>query len=159
VFVPNEVKINSIEIKAISGVVAAIDVANLIISKYGVAFCASHKIVGALVKVLIEQNKTLNGAPSQLLSETAMSVAKIKLMVKSSDIVACTNLHNLIETYKVQGGPSPAEVKRAFNVRIKTSVKNKKIKDTLTTAVNTLNSAVKSRSLYSQETVRLKNLD
>lgn len=153
--VPNiKVKTDDIETKAASGFVAATEVANMIVSKYNVAFRTSHKIVGALVKALIEQNKTLNDATPELLSEIALSVAKIKLTVKSSDIVACTNLHNLIETYKVQGGPSPAEVKRALNARIKITTENKnaveKLKDALTAATNTLNSAVKNYSIYSQ---------
>jgi len=84
-------------------------------------------------------------------------------LVKSSDIVACTNLHKLIETYKVQGGPSPAEVKRALDARLKIIAKNKKVieklKDAMAATENTLNSIIMGCSLYSQETVKLKNLD
>ena len=42
------------------------------------------------------------------------------MTVKKEDIVDCTNPRKLIETYKVQGGPSPVEVERA----ITTSKKN-----------------------------------
>jgi hypothetical protein len=67
------------------------------------------------------------------------------------DLVACTNLHKLIETYKVQDGPSPAEVKRALDARLKTCaetvIENSK---TLAAVEITLNSAIMGCSLYSQ---------
>ena len=58
-----------------------------------------------------------------------MESAGVKLTVKSEDIVSCTNLRKVIETYKVQGGPSPAEVERALKARQKTFANNKKVID------------------------------
>jgi len=68
------------------------------------------------------------------------------------DIVACTNLDKLIETYKVQDGPSPAEVKRALDARLKACAETKAIENSKTLAAveTTLNSAIMGCSLYSQ---------
>ncbi len=68
----------------------------------------------------------------------------------------------LIETYKVQGGPSPAEVERAISFTNKTLTQTKadidKLKEKLANAENTLNSTTE---LYLQSNSsgngRLKN--
>ena len=161
--VPN-IKVNTdkVEEKAAKGFVAATEVANMLVSKYGVAFRTSHKIVGALVKALIEENKTLSDATPELLAKVAVASASIKLAVKSKDIVTCTNLRKLIETYKVQGGPSPAEVKRALKNRNKTLTENKKIianlNDKLADAEIKLNKTIEAYSSSKNiESVKLKN--
>ena len=67
-----------------------------------------------LVKALIDSKQTLLDATPELLQKVALETLGIKLTVKKEDIVECTNPRKLIETYKVQGGPSPAEVERAI---------------------------------------------
>ncbi|NLF89223.1 argininosuccinate lyase [Candidatus Bathyarchaeota archaeon] len=131
--IPNiKVKTDKVEEKAARGFVAATEVANMLVSKYGVAFRTSHKIVGALVKALIGEGKTLSDATPQLLSKVAMESAGVKLAVSSDDLASCTNLPKLIGTYRVQGGPAPIEVKRAIAAKTKslaqseTEIKHKK---------------------------------
>jgi argininosuccinate lyase len=160
--IPNIKVSGNVEEKAASGFVAATEVANMLVSKYKVAFRTSHKIVGALVKALFDEKKTLNDATPQLLQKAAMESAGVKLAVRSEDIVSCTNLRKLIETYKVQGGPSPTEVKRALKTRNKTLIENKKViatlKDNLAVAEITLNKTVDAySSSKSIESVKLKN--
>jgi hypothetical protein len=77
-------------------------------------------------------------------------------------MVECTNPRKIIETYKVQGGPSPVEAERAITTRKKNMVSSKnniaKLKQNLANAENTLNSIVESYSLSnSPSNVRLKN--
>ncbi len=80
-----------------------------------------------------------------------MESANITFTVKSQDIVSCTNLRELIETYKVQGGPSPAEVERAIKTTNKNVAETKltilKLKENLANAENSLNNTVKDYSL------------
>ncbi|HSV50046.1 MAG TPA: argininosuccinate lyase [Candidatus Acidoferrales bacterium] len=146
--VPNLKVVGNVDDKAASGFVAATEVANMLVSKYNVAFRTSHKIVGALVKALIDSKQSLNDATPQLLQKVAKDAEGIKLTVKNEDIVSCTNLRKVIETYKVQGGPSPAETTRMLHARTKTIAANQKsiteLNDHLTNAENTLNSAVNS---------------
>ncbi len=153
--VPNLKVSENFETKAASGFVAATEVANMLVAKYNVAFRTSHKIVGALVKALIDSKQTLNDLTPQLMQKVAMEAAAVKLVVKSEDIVSCTNLRKVIETYKVQGGPSPAEVERALKTHKKTLADNKKaladLNSHLAAAENTLNSTVKDYSLSSNQ--------
>jgi hypothetical protein len=85
-------------------------------------------------------------------------------MVKKEDMVECTNPRKIIETYKVQGGPSPVEVERAMTELKKDAVSSKnyivKLKQTLANAESTLDTIVESYSLSNSPlNVRLKNPD
>ena len=149
--VPNLKVSTNVERKAAAGFVGATELANMIVRKYNIAFRTSHKIVGALVKLLIDSNRTLLDATPDLLQKVAQEAALIKLTVKKEDIIECTNPHKLVKTYKVLGGPSPAEVERAISARNKTFAQTKtnisKLKENLANAENKLNSTVKSYSL------------
>ncbi|MGA3110775.1 MAG: argininosuccinate lyase [Candidatus Bathyarchaeia archaeon] len=160
--VPNLKVSTNVESKAAAGFVGATELANMLVRKYNVAFRTSHKIVGALVKSLADSKQTLLDATPQLLQKVAQQAAGIKLIVKKEDIAECTNPRKLIETYKVQGGPSPVEVERAITVRKKSlkSSKNKiaKLKRNLANAESALNLIAESYSLSnSPSNTRLKN--
>jgi argininosuccinate lyase len=162
--IPNITVSTNIERKAAAGFVSATELANILVRKYKVAFRTSHKIVGALVKSLINSKQTLLDATPKLVQKTAQEAAGIKLIVKKEDILECTNLHKLIETYKVQGGPSPIEVERAIKKRNQTLTKTKtivaKLQTNVANAEKTLNSNVKSFSLSNNsKNGRLKNFN
>ena len=158
-----DLKVSSnVEGKAASGFVGATELANILVRKYNVAFRTSHKIVGALVKALIDSKQTLFNATPEMLQKIAQETAGIKLTIKKADIIECTNPRKLIETYKVQGGPSPAEVERAITSTNKTLTQTKtnitELQENLANAENTLNSTVKSYSQSdSSKNGRLKN--
>jgi len=153
---------SNIENKAAAGFVAATELANMLVQKYNVAFRTSHKIVGALVKLLIDSKKTLNDATPELLQGVAREVANVKLTVKKEDIVECTNPRKIVETYKVQGGPSPVEVEKSITKAKETMAYSKgniaNFKKLLTDAEKKLNSTVDSYSVSdSADNRRLKN--
>ena len=152
----------NVEGKAAAGFVVATELANMLVQKYNIAFRTSHKIVGSLVKALIRSKQTLLDATPELLKKVAQEATGIKLTVKKEDIVECTNPRKLIENYKVQGGPSPAEVDSAITTRNKTLTQTKtsitKLQTDLANAEQTLNSTVTSYSLSnSSKNGRLKN--
>ena len=160
--IPNLKVSSNVESKAAAGFVGATELANMLVRKYGIAFRTSHKIVGALVKALIDSKQTLLDATPELLTKVAKESVGIQLTVKKADIVECTNPRKLIETYKVQGGPSPAEVERAITSTNKTLTQTKaiitKLQENLAIAEKTLNSTVKSCSqIDSSKNGRLKN--
>jgi argininosuccinate lyase len=162
--VPNLKVSTNVESKAGAGFVGATELANMLVRKYNVAFRTSHKIVGALVKSLLDSKQTLADATPELLQKVAQQAAGIKLMVKKEDMVECTNPRKIIETYKVQGGPSPVEVERAMTELKKDAVSSKnyivKLKQTLANAESTLDTIVESYSLSNSPlNVRLKNPD
>jgi argininosuccinate lyase len=160
--IPN-IKVSSVdESKTAAAFVGATELANLLVREYKVAFRTSHKIIGAFVKSLIDSKQTLLDATPERLQKIAQEAAGIKLTVKKEDITECTNPHKLIETYKVLGGPSPAEVEKSIAVRKKNMANAKitviKLKKKLADAENTLDSIAESYSLSdSPSNVRLKN--
>jgi argininosuccinate lyase len=162
--IPNIKVSTNIQTKAAAGFVGATELANMLVAKYNVAFRTSHRIVGALVKALVDSKQTLFDATPALLQKIAKETANVELTVKSEDIVSCTNPRKLIETYKVQGGPSPAEVERAITQRKtvmnQTQTTLDKLKTSLASADNTLNQTVRDYSLSNHpKNVTLKNLN
>lgn len=150
------VKVSSnVEQKAASGFVGATELANMLVRKYNVAFRTAHKIAGAVVKALIESKKTLLDATPELLQKTAKESAGLELTVKLKDIVECTNPRKIVETYKVQGGPSPVEVERALKERAKSHAQNEwavlNLKVALSNASSALDGLVEGYCLQSSD--------
>jgi argininosuccinate lyase len=129
----------------------------VLVRKYDVPFRTAHKVVGALVKSLIETKLTFADATPALLQKAAKNVASIKLTVKTEDLKALANPLALVEACKVKGGPAPAEVKKALDARKKKLFLTKsnilQMDKELEEAKNKLEKAVKS---YSNENVKLK---
>jgi argininosuccinate lyase len=160
--IPNLKVSSDIESKAAAGFVGATEVANMLVRKYHVAFRTSHKIVGAFVKALIDSHQTLLDATPEMLQKVAQQAAGVKLTLKKEDIVECTNPHKLVETYKVQGGPSAVEVEKFIATAKKSMADAKnniaKLKKNLADAEKKLNATLDSYAVsVSAENVRLKN--
>ncbi|MGE5533586.1 MAG: hypothetical protein ACM3UN_04485, partial [Bacillota bacterium] len=85
----------------------------------------------------------------------------ITLTIKKEELIECTNPRKLVETYKVQGGPSPEEVVREITSQNKTLKETKtniaKLQASLSTAEKTLNLTVESYISNSSKNGRLKN--
>jgi argininosuccinate lyase len=139
---------NNVEDKAASGFVGATELANIFVRKYNIAFRTSHKIAGAIVKSLIDSNKTLIDVTPELVQKIALDNLNIKLTAKKQDLLECTNPRKLVEMYKVLGGPSPKEVYRAIKAKNKTLKKLQadinKLKENISNAKNTLDKTVKN---------------
>jgi argininosuccinate lyase len=144
--------------KANASFVAATELANVLVRKYDVPFRTAHKVVGALVKSLIEAKLTFADATPTLLQKAAKNVANIKLTVKVEDLKALANPLALVEACAVKGGPAPAEVKKALDARKKKLFLTKsnilQMDKELEEAENKLEKAVKA---YSSGNVKLKN--
>jgi argininosuccinate lyase len=108
-----------VSVKASASFVAATELANVLVRKYNVPFRTAHKIVGILVKLLVESKRTFAGTTPKLLQKAADDAAGIKLSVKAEDIAALANPLKLVESHNVKGGPAPVEVKRALAARKK----------------------------------------
>jgi argininosuccinate lyase len=147
-----KLKVSSVDERKIAATfVGATELANLFVRKYKIAFRTSHKIVGALVKSLVDSKQTLLDATPKMLQKIAQEAAGVKLAVEKEDIAQCTNPHKLIETYKVLGGPSPVEVEKSIIVRKKNVAKAKndvlKLEKNLADAEGMLDSIAESYSL------------
>ncbi len=117
--VPKLVVTTDVSKRALKSFVAATELANLLVRKYGVPFRSAHKIVGALVKSLVEAKMTFEDASPKMLTKAAEDTAGIKIAVKPEDIKALADPLKLVNVCNVKGGPAPSEVKRALCEREK----------------------------------------
>jgi argininosuccinate lyase len=160
--IPNLKVSADVSSKALTSFSAATELANMLVRKYNVPFRSAHKIVGSLVKLLIESKQTFLNATPELLQQIAQAAVGIKLVVKAEDITESIDALKIVETYKVKGGPAPTEVKRALTVRKKRLVLAKsnvsKLKQKLDEAESKLEATVKSYSnADSTENTTFKN--
>jgi len=136
--------------KALTSFSAATELANMLVRKYDVPFRSAHKIVGSLVKLLIESKLTFLAATPELLQKVAQDTVGISLVVNAEDMTESFDPLKMVEAYKVRGGPAPTEVKRALTARKKRIVLAKanvsKLKQKLDEAQIKLESTDKSYS-------------
>jgi len=93
------------------------ELANLLVKKHNVSFRTSHKIVGTLVKTLLDNKMALSDLTPELLNKTAKESAGITISVKLADIKDSIDPQKFVESHKTMGGPAPAEVKRMLKNR------------------------------------------
>ena len=79
-----ELKVQSdVSEKGLKSFVAATELANMLVRKYNVPFRSAHKIVGALVKTLIESKQTFKDATPAMLAKVAKDTVGITLAVNA----------------------------------------------------------------------------
>jgi argininosuccinate lyase len=136
--------------KGLKTFVAATELANMLVRKYHIPFRSAHKIIGALVKTLIESKRTFKEATPEVIQKIAKETVGIKLTVKEADIDESVDLKKIVENYSVTGGPAPATVKKALATRKKHMVQAKsnvsELKKRLDEAKKQLESTAKSIS-------------
>jgi argininosuccinate lyase len=101
------------------------ELANVLVKNYNVPFRTSHKIVGAVVKELLDNNLGLSDLTPEQLNKAAQECAEIILDVKVADIKNSINPKMFVESHKTKGGPAPAEVKRMLSVRKQVAAQTK----------------------------------
>ena len=134
--------------RSLKSFVAATELANMLVRKYDVPFRSAHKIVGAVVKNLVDSKQTFEDATPELLQKRAKATVGIRLSVKASDIAESVDLKKIVASHNVMGGPAPAVVKRALAARKEHMTEAKsnvaKLQRNLKEAEKKLNSMVQS---------------
>jgi argininosuccinate lyase len=148
--------------KGLKSFVAATELANMLVRKYSIPFRSAHKIVGSLVKLLIESKRTFKDATPELLQKVAQDNIGITLSIKAEDIAESVDPKKIVESYKVTGGPASTEVSRALVARKKSLAEAKsninKLKQALEEAEKKLDSTTKFISKAdSEQNGRFKN--
>jgi argininosuccinate lyase len=95
------------------------ELVNVLVRKYNVPFRTAHKIVGALVRRLIEQKLSLADTTPEMLQETAKKTVGLALKISADDLKTALDYTSFLESHKVKGGPAPTEVKRMIEFRKK----------------------------------------
>jgi argininosuccinate lyase len=144
--------------KVLKSFVGATELANLLVRKYKIPFRTAHKIVGALVKSLIDSKMTFASATPALIRKIALDSSGVTLNVEAGDIDLAIDPLKLVEAHNVKGGPAPSQVKKALELRKKRLLLAKtdisKIEERLGEPEKKLTATAKS---YSVENGRLKN--
>jgi argininosuccinate lyase len=110
------------------------ELANLLVVEYNVPFRESHKIIGAVVKILLDNNLELSDLKPELIKKIAKEYTGINLVIKIEDIKEHISPKKFVESHKTTGGPAPTEVERMLKYReelikkSKTNLKEKKLR-------------------------------
>jgi argininosuccinate lyase len=95
------------------------ELANMLVRKYKVPFRTAHKIVGSLIRTLIEYKMTFSDVTPELLKKVIQDSSGFSLNINAKDIHESTDPLKFVESHKARGGPSPTEVERMLKVRKK----------------------------------------
>ncbi len=105
---------------------AATELANMLVRKYKVPFRTAHKIVGALVRVLVEEGKQMTEASPELLTSASKEFLGTPLSVKAEDIRDAVDLSNCVDAHNARGGPAKQECARMLKARNEDVVSSRK---------------------------------
>lgn len=148
--IPNLKVCSDVSEKSLKSFVAATELANMLVRKHNVPFRSAHKIVGAVVKTLIDSNQTFKDATPELLQRDAKETVGISITINAKDIAESIDSRRIVESYNVTGGPAPATVKNALSVRKKGLIEAKlninKLNQVLQNAKKNLDETAKSIS-------------
>jgi argininosuccinate lyase len=137
------------------------ELANMLVKKYNVPFRISHKMVGSVVKTLLDNEMTFSDLTAELLQKVAQDFGRLALNIKLEDVRESMDPMKFVVSHKTKGGPSPTEVKRMLKIRkhltiqSKTNLKKKKSK--LKEAYDQLRSVVKRYSSLDTKNDNIKS--
>ncbi|UCC58174.1 MAG: argininosuccinate lyase [Candidatus Bathyarchaeum sp.] len=101
------------------------ELANVLVKKYNVPFRTSHRIVGSLVKTLLDKEMALADVTPELLQKVAQDSVGLTMEIKLEDIQESIDPVKFVESHKTKGGPASAEVKRMLKNRKQLTAKSK----------------------------------
>lgn len=123
--VPNLIVKTDILEKPAYSFLMATELANMLVRNYKVPFRTSHRIVGVVVKTLLEEGKSFRDVTPELVAEVSKQILGHALTVKAQEIRDATEPSHAVESCQVRGGPSPKEVKRMAATRTTTMAESK----------------------------------
>jgi argininosuccinate lyase len=133
------------------------ELANTLVRKYKVPFRTAHKIVGSLIRTLLEHKLTFSDVTPELQQKVIQDSLGLSLNVNVKDIHESIDPQKFVESHKARGGPAPTEVKRMLKVRKKWMGKSRsnlsKKKIELNEADDKLQSTVQSYSSSGNSTI------
>ena len=96
---------------------SATELANTLVRDHGVPFRTAHKIVGATIKTLIKQGKTLRDLKAEMLAEFSEKIFGSTVKVNEEEIMRIIDLSSCVESCSVRGGPAKIETERMLKER------------------------------------------
>jgi len=88
------------------------ELANVLVRKFAVPFRTAHKVVGSLVRDLVENKLSPSDLTPDMIKSASSRVMGSPVTMTEEEIRSCMDPKKFVETHRVRGGPSPTEVKR-----------------------------------------------
>jgi len=122
---------------------AATEIANMLVREHDVPFRTAHRIVGAVVKHLLEEGKSLRDLKPEMLADASGEILGSSIMVDEEELMRIVDLSRCIESCLVRGGPCKKETERMLRERWKVLANSRRWvcekEDKLKSAEKTLN--------------------
>jgi len=96
---------------------AATELANVLVRDHDVPFRTAHRIVGAVVKDLVEEGKSLRDLKPERLVEVSRKIWGSPIVIGEEEIMRIVDLSKCVESCNVRGGPSKKEAERMLKER------------------------------------------
>ena len=96
---------------------AATELANMLVREHNVPFRTAHSIIGAVVKHLLEEGKSLRDLKPEMLADVSRKLSGSPLVIDEEDLMRIVDLSRCVESYTVRGCPSKKEAKRMLRER------------------------------------------
>lgn len=93
------------------------ELANMLVRKYGVSFRGAHRIVGTLVRDLIEKDLSLSDVTPDMIKSVSSRVVGSSVTMTEEDIRYSLDPKKFVEAHNVKGGPCRTEVSRMLRSR------------------------------------------
>jgi len=93
------------------------ELANMLVRKYGVSFRGAHRIVGTLVRDLIEKDLSLSDVTPDMIKSVSPRVVGSSVTMTEEDIRCSLDPKKFVEAHNVKGGPCRTEVSRMLKSR------------------------------------------
>ncbi len=88
------------------------ELANMLVRKYAVPFRTAHRVVGSLVRDLVEKKLSPSDLTPDMIKSASSHVTGSPVTMTDEDIRSCVDPKRFVEIHRVRGGPSPTEVRR-----------------------------------------------
>jgi len=95
------------------------ELANMLVRKSSVSFRSAHRIVGGLVRDLIEKGLNLSDVTPDMIKSVSSRIAGSSVTVTEEDIRSSVDPKRFVKAHNVKGGPCPEEVGRMLKSRSK----------------------------------------
>ena len=93
------------------------ELANMLVRKAGVSFRHAHRIVGTIVRDLIEKGLKLSDVTPDMIRSVSSRIVGSAVTVTEADIRSSIDPKKFVEAHDSKGGPCPAEVGRMLRSR------------------------------------------
>jgi len=93
------------------------ELANMLVRKAGVSFRSAHRIVGTIVRDLVEKRLNLSDVTSDMIRSVSSRIVGSAVTVTEADIRSSVDPKKFVEAHETKGGPCSAEVGRMLKCR------------------------------------------